>query len=266
MDGVLATPPSPGDLLAIAEGVAAEAADLLLARWPDVAVTATKSSATDVVTAMDTASEDLIRRRLLQHRPHDAVLGEERGAVAGVSTVRWIVDPLDGTVNYLYRLPGWAVSIAAEVSGEVVAGVVAVPTWGLVFTALAGGGSWAHGERLVVSDCSELGAALVATGFGYEPGRRAEQGPAVARLLPRVRDIRRFGAAATDLCLLASGRVDGYFERGLAEWDLAAGRLIAAEAGAVVEVRPDPIRGDLVLGAPPQLLPRFAGALEEVGA
>jgi myo-inositol-1(or 4)-monophosphatase len=199
-------------------------------------VTGTKSSPTDVVTEMDKASEALIRHRLLSARPGDAVLGEE-GGQTGEGRVRWIVDPLDGTVNYLYGLPDWAVSIAAEVAGSVVAGVVAVPPRRETFTAARGGGAWllAAGSPPVRLRCNAgvpLARALVATGFGYEAARRAGQGEVVGAVLPRVRDIRRGGSAAVDLCSVAAGRVDAYYERGVNYWDYAAGGLVAAEAGA----------------------------------
>ncbi len=252
----------PEALLRIAVDTASEAGRLL-ASWrgderPEVIDT--KSSPTDVVTEMDRRSEALITRRIGAVRPGDAVLGEEGGqTTAGPAgsggpggrgdqgRVRWVVDPLDGTVNYLYGLPDWAVSIAAEVDGIVLAGVVEVPRYGETFTAVAGQGAWLHRDanpgtlttrRTAVSlRCTRgvaLGQALVATGFGYDSGRRRVQGEVVAALLPHVRDIRRGGSAAVDLCSVAAGRMDAYFERGLNYWDYAAGGLIAREAGAVV--------------------------------
>jgi myo-inositol-1(or 4)-monophosphatase len=228
-------------LLALALAVAREAGQLLAERRPAgplgrPEVTGTKSSPTDVVTEMDKASETLIRRRLLAARPGDAVLGEE-GGQTGEGQVRWIVDPLDGTVNYLYGLPDWAVSIAAEAGGTVVAGVVAVPPRREVFTAVQGGGAWLHaGDRppleLRCNTGVPLAGALVATGFGYEARRRVVQGKVAGALLPRVRDIRRGGSAAVDLCSVAAGRVDAYYERGVNYWDYAAGGLVATEAGA----------------------------------
>jgi myo-inositol-1(or 4)-monophosphatase len=235
-----------GALLRIAVAAASEAGRLL-ASWrgderPEVVET--KSSPTDVVTEMDRKSEALITSRIRAHRPGDAVLGEEGGQTDGdpaggrSGRVRWVVDPLDGTVNYLYGLRDWAVSIAAEVDGAVVAGVVEVPRAGETFTAVAGQGAWLHrgGARLAVH-CSEgvpLGQALVGTGFGYDAGRRQIQGEVVAALLPYVRDIRRAGSAAVDLCSVAAGRLDAFYERGLNYWDFAAGGLIAREAGATV--------------------------------
>jgi myo-inositol-1(or 4)-monophosphatase len=230
------------ELLSLAEGIAAEAGSLL-ASWraegrPEVADT--KSSPTDVVTEMDRAAEALITERILAARPGDAVLGEESGQVLDSSTgVRWVVDPLDGTVNYLYGLPEWAVSIAAEVDGVIVAGVVAAPRLGETYTAAKGGGAWLRRDgdepmRLRCNDEVPLDHALVATGFGYDAGRRKVQGEVVGALLPLVRDIRRRGSAAVDLCMVAAGRVDAFYERGLNYWDYAAGGLVAREAGAVV--------------------------------
>jgi myo-inositol-1(or 4)-monophosphatase len=209
----------------------------------------TKSSPTDIVTEMDRRSEALITSRIREHRPGDTVLGEEGGQTAGgpagdgtdagqAGRVRWIVDPLDGTVNYLYGLRDWAVSIAAEVDGTVVAGVVEVPRHGERFTAVTGQGAWLHrGEASLALRCSSdvpLGQALVGTGFGYDAGRRQVQGEVLAALLPYIRDIRRGGSAAVDLCSVAAGRLDAFYERGLNYWDFAAGGLIAREAGALV--------------------------------
>ncbi|MFB9892115.1 inositol monophosphatase family protein [Planobispora takensis] len=216
----------------LAERIAREAGEMLLAKRPArPEVLATKSSPTDVVTALDKASEELIRTRIRQARPDDAILGEEGGST-GDGRVRWIVDPIDGTVNFLYGLPEWSVSIAVEVDGQVVAGVVNVVPRGEVFTAARGGGAWLAGERLRCNTGVPLEQALIATGFGYGPGRRAVQAEVLAQVVPRVRDIRRGGSAASDLCSVAAGRVDGYYERGPQDWDYAAGGLIAAEAGA----------------------------------
>jgi myo-inositol-1(or 4)-monophosphatase len=180
----------------------------------------------------------MITERIRAERPGDAILGEE-GGESGQGRVRWIVDPLDGTVNYLYGLADWAVSIAAEVDGQVLAGVVAIPRHGELFTGLAGEGSWLHqaegpAVRLQCNTGVPLGRALVATGFGYGRPRRVVQGEVVAAVLPQVRDIRRGGSCAVDLCSVAAGRVDAFYERGVNYWDYAAGGLIAAEAGARV--------------------------------
>jgi myo-inositol-1(or 4)-monophosphatase len=232
--------PDPEELAELARVVAAETGELLLSRHGQVAVMQTKSSPTDVVTEMDTAAEALIRRRILAARPGDAILGEEGGQVGAGGAVRWIVDPLDGTVNYLYGLSDWAVSIAAEVGGQVVAGAVNVPVHRSLFSATAGGGAWLRSgrregrQRLACTTGVALAKALVGTGFGYAAGRRVVQGQVVAAVLPHIRDIRRAGAAAVDLCSVAAGRLDAFYERGLHEWDFAAGGLIAREAGALV--------------------------------
>jgi myo-inositol-1(or 4)-monophosphatase len=235
------TQPDPGELLDLAVAAAAEAGRMLAGGRPAgpsgrPEVTGTKSSPTDVVTEMDRASETLIRRRLLAARPGDAVLGEE-GGESGAGPVRWVVDPLDGTVNYLYGLADWSVSIAAEVDGVIVAGVVDAPVHGEVFTAVLGKGAWlrAGDGAPVPLRCNTgvpLAQALVATGFGYEVSRRVVQGDVVGALIPRIRDIRRNGGAAIDLCSVAAGRVDAYYERGVNYWDYAAGGLVATEAGA----------------------------------
>jgi myo-inositol-1(or 4)-monophosphatase len=255
--------PDPGALLELAVAAAAEAAGMLASRRSAgrPGIVATKSSPTDVVTEADRTAESMISERLLGERPGDAILGEEGGlhGGAGAARIRWIVDPLDGTVNFLYGLPDFAVSIAAEVDGTVVAGVVHVPWRGEVFTAVAGRGAWLHaaGRPAVRLRCNEgvpLAKALVATGFGYEAGRRRVQGEVVAALLPVVRDIRRGGSAAVDLCSLAAGRVDAFYERGVNYWDIAAGGLVAAEAGATVGgLSGKPASPDLTIAAGPGL-------------
>lgn len=230
----------PQELVDLARGVALEAAQLVAARRrADVEVAATKTSETDVVTEVDKAAERLITRRLLTARPDDGIVGEE-GAGSGTSSgVTWVVDPIDGTVNYLYDLPQYAVSIAARTGDgqeAVVAAVVVDVVRGECFTATRGGGAWLDGRRLRVRDVVPLGQRLVATGFNYERDVRELQGRAAAAMLPHVRDIRRLGSAALDLCGLAAGRLDAYVEEGLAEWDLAAAGLVAQEAGARLEV------------------------------
>ena len=232
--------PSAGELATLARSAAEEAAALLMSRHGQARVVQTKSSPTDVVTQMDGAAEALIRRRILAARPADAILGEEGGQTGAGSPVRWIVDPLDGTVNYLYGLPDWAVSIAAEVSGTVLAGVVCAPVRRAVYTAMAGRGAWLHSawlagpQRLSCNTGVRLADALVATGFSYQASQRAVQVAIAAAVLPRVRDIRRAGSAALDLCSMAAGQVDAYYESGVHAWDIAAGALIAREAGAEV--------------------------------
>ncbi|MGO8959140.1 MAG: inositol monophosphatase family protein [Streptosporangiaceae bacterium] len=230
----------PRRLCDLACEIAQEAAELLLASAGHAAVVQTKSSPTDVVTEMDRAAEELIRGRLESARPGDAILGEEGGETGAGAAVRWIVDPLDGTVNYLYGLPDWAVSIAAEVDGVVTAGAVCAPLRRSLFYATLGGGAWLQSawltgaQRLTCNTGVALSTALAATGFGYEASHRASQGAIVAAVLPRVRDIRRAGSAALDLCSVAAGCVDCYYEQGVWYWDIAAGSLIAREASAIV--------------------------------
>ncbi len=246
--------PDRNALLALAVTVACAAGRMLAGRHGRPAVVGTKTSPTDVVTELDQVAERLIRTGIAAERPNDAILGEEGGQTGGDASVRWIVDPLDGTVNYLYGLPDWAVSVAAEVGGQVVAGSVCVPRRDAVVCAVLGGGAWraslarqpgqfgpggpgqvlAGSERLSCNDGVPLERALIATGFGYERRRRLVQGQVLSAVLPRVRDIRRNGACAVDLCSLAAGNVDGYYERGVQYWDIAAGSLIAREAGALV--------------------------------
>ncbi|HWH00589.1 MAG TPA: inositol monophosphatase family protein [Pilimelia sp.] len=251
MDGAAAR---PGQLLEIAVRTAREAAATARRmRATDIGDVATKTTATDVVTAADRAVERQVVAALRAARPHDSVLGEEYGG-ARAGGVRWIVDPIDGTVNYLYGLAQYAVSLAAEVDGEVVAAVVCNAATGEEWTAVRGGGAYRNGRRLGGSAVTDLGQALVATGFGYAADRRAHQARVLAGLLPAIRDIRRLGAASLDLCLAAAGAVDAYYEKGLALWDHAAGVLIASEAG----LRCAGLRGaapgpDLVLAAPPAL-------------
>ncbi|MFL6111261.1 MAG: inositol monophosphatase family protein [Catenulispora sp.] len=231
----------PKELLELATRLAAEAGRILVEERPrDLGVASTKSSPTDIVTVMDQRTEKLIVESILAARPDDGILGEEGANHEGTSGVRWVIDPIDGTVNYLYEIPAWCVSIGVEINGETVAGVVEIPALGETFTALRGHGAWRNGEPVRAYSAQSEGKpvplerALVATGFGYAAQRRAVQGRIVADLLPRVRDIRRAGSAAIDLCSVACGRVDGYFERGTNPWDIAAGALIVEEAGGKV--------------------------------
>jgi myo-inositol-1(or 4)-monophosphatase len=206
---------------------------------------------------------------LRAERPGDGVLGEEYGDSPAVEpgAVRWILDPIDGTVNYLYGLPQYAVSLAAERDGEVVAGVVINAATGDEWTATRGGGAWRAGRRLAGSERTGLDQSLVGTGFGYDARRRAHQGRVLAALITRVRDIRRFGAAALDLCLAAEGSLDAYFEKGLNLWDHAAGGLIATEAGLIVEgLAGEPAGGRMLVAAPPALFPALHDVLVELDA
>lgn len=253
-------------LLVLAVQVARGAGALLRER-PAELHPAAKSTATDAVTVMDTAAERLIVEALRAARPADAVLGEEGGAHAGSSRVRWVVDPLDGTVNYLYGIPAYAVSVAAEVDGSPAVGAVLDVPHDVLYTAVRGRGAACDGRPIRVTTAVELDRALVATGFGYAAERRAAQARVLTGVLPRVRDIRRAGAAALDLCALAAGRVDAFYERGLAAWDLAAGGLIAREAGARVEgLHGRPAGPDLVVAAPPALFGALHDLLAGLGA
>ncbi len=247
---------SADDLLALAVSTAREAGELVRSmRATGVDVAATKSSPTDVVTEADRTCEELIRERLLGARPEDGFVGEESageegGNVASRSGVTWIVDPIDGTVNYLYGLPQYAVSIAAARDGKVVAGVVHSPDLEEEYVATLGGGSTRNGVPLQVRSTPPLAQALVSTGFSYETAIRARQALAVALMLPQVRDIRRRGSCALDLCAVAAGLSDGYVEEGPNTWDYAAGGLVATEAGATFEVWPTTADRELVVCAP----------------
>lgn len=232
------------ELEALACRVAHDAGELLLNGWGSTLRVDTKSSSTDAVTNMDRASERLVVAAIESARPSDGLLGEEGGRRTGSSGLEWVVDPLDGTINYMYGLPGWAVSIAVgtdAAAGEdastwqALVGVVHLPAQRTTYAARLGGGARredAAGVRsLRPSDCTDVNQALVATGFSYAAARRRDQGAVVATLMPVIRDIRRLGAASIDLCLVADGSVDAFYESGLAPWDRAAGELIASEAG-----------------------------------
>lgn len=254
------------DLLELARSAAREAAALASRmRREGVDVADTKSSPTDVVTRADQASEELLRERLLTARPDDGILGEEGDDVEGSSGVHWVLDPIDGTVNYLYGLPSWAVSVAATRQGRSVAGVVLAPDLGLEYDAVLGGGSRCQGEPLRVRTATSGPEGwLVGTGFGYELDVRARQGRAVAQLLTRVRDIRRGGSCALDLCAVAAGQLDAYVEEGPHWWDHAAGGLVATEAGAALDVTPGPAL-DLVTCAPGPIAAAFDALVGECG-
>jgi myo-inositol-1(or 4)-monophosphatase len=261
---------TPGELLALAVRITRDAA-ATARRMRAEAITdvQTKSTDTDVVTAADRAVERQVVEALRRERPGDGVLGEEYGdsAAPRPDAVRWILDPIDGTVNYLYGLPQYAVSLAAEVGGVVVAGVVHNAATGDEWTATLGGGAWRGDRRLTGSVRTTLDQTLLATGFGYDPARRAHQGEVLAGLITRVRDIRRFGAAALDLCMAAEGSVDAYFEKGLNPWDHAAGGLVAVEAGLRVSGLDGAAAGrDMLIAAPPALFPALHAALLELDA
>ena len=263
----------PAALLELAVAAEREAAALVAEGRASAADrVGTKSSPVDVVTAVDTASEALVVGRLLGARPDDGVLGEEGTARTGTSGVRWIVDPIDGTVNFLYGYPAYAVSIAAEVDGAVVAGVVVNAATGELFRATAGGGAvleapGAAPVRLSGSAPESLELALVATGFGYRVVQRRAQGAVVAELLTRVRDIRRGGSSALDLCSAAAGRVDAYYELDLNPWDHAAGADVAAEAGLVLTgLGGRPFGDPMAVAVAPSIAGAFLELLTELHA
>lgn len=274
--GVAPTLPEspPETLRLVAERVATEAAEHLrgLPR-PDVAAVSTKSSPTDVVTAADTAVEALLRRRLAQLRPADAVVGEEGGGAAA-SGVVWVLDPIDGTVNYLHGLPWYAVSVAAVRDGVAVAGAVAEPASGRLWSAATGAGATCDGRPLRASGICDVTLAVLGTGFSYRAARRAAQARMVAALLPQIGDVRRTGSAALDACAVAAGWQDAYLEHGTSWWDWAAAAVIAAEAGAVVRVPGQPgsappddgLGADAVFIAAPGIADELADLVRAHGA
>ncbi|HUP86283.1 MAG TPA: inositol monophosphatase family protein [Acidimicrobiales bacterium] len=255
-----ADPPDSADALAAIAVELAEEAGALLHDGQDRVreVVETKSTGTDMVTEMDRASERLIVDGILRRRPDDGVLGEEGADRTGTSGVRWVIDPLDGTTNYLYGFPSYAVAIAAEVEGASVAASVRDVVHGDTFSAVRGRGSWCNGRRLQVTGPPTLATALVGTGFAYDPARRALQADVLRDVVPYVRDIRRAGAAALDVCWVAAGRLDAFFEQGLAPWDWAASSLVASEAGARAEV----LDGGIHVAAPRHL---FDGLVALIG-
>lgn len=261
----------PEELVELARDVAVEAAAFVADRRPAgrVEVAATKSSPTDVVTELDRACEEVIRTRLLAARPDDTIVGEEGDDHEGDSGVAWIVDPIDGTVNFVYGIPSYAVSVAAAVDGVVVAGVVVNIATGEQWGAVRDGGAWTWHEDerrpLRAPDPPPLAQMLVGTGFSYEPSLRGAQAQAVAALLPRVRDVRRLGAAALDLCAVASGRLDAYVEQGLHPWDLAAGGLVATEAGMRLEGLDEPPGVRLVMAAHPAVSEEYFALVRTCG-
>jgi myo-inositol-1(or 4)-monophosphatase len=273
----------PDGLRRIAERLVAEAADHLrgLPRpWEDARSAgaepsvSTKSTPTDVVTASDHALENLIRDRIAQLRPGDAVMGEEHGGTADGARTLWVVDPIDGTVNFLYGMPWYAVSVAAVRDGASVAGAVIEPASGRLWSAALGGGATCDGRPLQASAASDVSLSLLATGFAYSAERRVRQVRLVGELLPLVRDVRRTGSAALDLCAVAAGWADAYLEHGCNWWDWAAGALIATESGAVVRtpgptgsVPPDDGLGaDALFAAAPGIARELAALVREHGA
>ena len=228
----------------------------------------TKSTTTDMVTEYDRASEALIVETLARERPGDGVLGEEGTSFTGTSGVSWVIDPIDGTTNFLYDLAGWSVSVAAaDASGTTVAGAVYLPVTDEMFTAVRGAGARLDGRPIAASDRAQLSTALVGVGFSYLVDRRARQARLVAELLPRIRDIRQIGSAAGHLCLVAAGRLDAFYEEGLNPWDTAAGALIAEEAGALVtDVDGGPLNPRRVCAAAPGIAAALVAELVALGA
>ena len=237
------------DLLAVADTAVDAVVPRLAAATDRASSVDTKSSATDMVTEFDRWSEQTLVATIGELRPDDGFLGEEGASRDGTSGVVWVIDPIDGTTNFLYDLPGFAVSVAARIGDDIVAGVVADPVRGERFRAVRGAGATRDGVAIRCSQAADLATSLVATGFSYDPERRRRQAEVLAEVISQVRDIRRFGGAALDLCAVACGRVDAYYERGLGAWDTAAGGLVAAEAGALVDDR-QPAGGAFVAAAP----------------
>ncbi len=261
----------PEELLTLARAVGQEAAEFVRDSRPvgRVEVAATKSSPTDSVTEIDRACEFLIRDRLLSARPDDGFVGEEGDDQTGSSGVDWIVDPIDGTVNFIYGIPSYAVSIGARCDGRVVAGYVINIASGAEWGAVLGAGSWRYngGERIALRApaVERLDHALVATGFNYVPEIRTKQAGAMARLLPHIRDIRRIGSAALDLCALAEGQYDAYVEEGLHDWDLAAGGLIATESGLLLSGFAGEPDSRLVMAAHPSIAKEYFALVRACG-
>lgn len=255
-----------GELCRLAVTVAHEAAELVRRqRREGVEVAGTKSSEVDVVTRTDRASEELIRERLLTARPGDGFLGEEDGEQEGDSGVTWVVDPIDGTVNFLYGIPQYAVSIAARVGGRTVVGVVVDVAHATTYRAVDGLGAWRDDVPLQVRDTVPMAQRLVLTGFNYERHIREVQAAAIGRLLPQVRDLRRQGSCALDLCHVAEGSGDAYVEEGVALWDHAAGELVAREAGATVLLTTGRGGKPCILAAPAAGFAEFEAVITECG-
>ncbi|MDC0359117.1 inositol monophosphatase [Acidimicrobiales bacterium] len=253
------------DLLSVADA----ALDQVVPRLADPDVRSnisveTKSSMTDMVTEIDRWSEATIVDTIAALRPADGFLGEEGASLPSETGVVWVIDPIDGTTNFLYDLPGFSISIAARVDGVDLVGAVHDPIRDERFRAIQGRGATRNGAPIHASAIADLGTSLVATGFSYEADRRRAQAEALTILLPEVRDIRRFGGAALDLCAVACGRVDAYYERGLGPWDCAAGAVIAAEAGAIVQDRQPP--GGAFAAAAPGIAAEFFALVDNSGA
>ena len=252
----------PSSTLALAVDLARAAGALALSMHSGLAGHDTKSTPTDVVTAADHACEELLVRGIRSARPRDGILGEEGASTEGTSGVTWVVDPIDGTVNYLYGLPQWAVSIGVEVDGRAQVGVVFDPSKDELWTAVRGEGSWLDGRPLRCSAVAELSQTLLGTGFSYDARRRTVLALHLQQLLPAVRDLRRLGAGSLDLCSVAAGRVDAYYEQGLNPWDMSAGLLVAEEAGARTgDLRGGPGSARMVVASAPAVFAPLVGVL-----
>jgi len=262
-----AAPPRLRELLALAGDLAHDAGQVHVEGRRHALRTETKSSPTDIVSQIDKAAERLIVDRLARLRPDDALLAEEGSLSRGTSGVRWVIDPLDGTTNYIYGYPAFAVSIGVEIEGRPTIGVVCDSSAGRTYRAIAGCGAACDDQPLQARRETDLSQALVATGFSYDAAQRVRQGATAAHVLGRVRDIRRAGSAALDLCHVAAGHLDAYWELDLSPWDYAAGAVIAREAGAeVVFAAAAHGRGPAVVAAHPTLMPAFLDRLREAGA
>jgi myo-inositol-1(or 4)-monophosphatase len=245
------------ELLSLASTIA-EQVGLLLMDRPATFEISSKSVAIDIATQMDKASEKFIVDSILNQRPEDGIIGEEGASRDSRSGITWVIDPVDGTVNYLYGIPGWSISIAAKDGEGVIAGIVHAPSISSTWTATRKGGARFNGSPISVNDPIELNRALIGTGFAYDVTKRFEQGRVAATLLPQIRDLRRMGSAAVDICHVAMGRFDGYYESGLFEWDRAAASLIATEAGALFSTN----SAGVAFCAGPHLYPRLIAAVE----
>ena len=248
-----------GELLVLARDIATRVGDVALAgRRRGLQNVETKSTTTDMVTEHDKATEREIVATLQRVRPHDAIVGEEGGTHDGSSGITWFIDPIDGTTNFLYDLPMWTVSIGVHDRQGALCGVVYAPALRETYTAVRGGGAHLNGHSISCSSVGDLAQALVGTGFNYSPENRLKQAHRFPHMIDKIRDVRRLGSASLDLCFVACGRYDAYFEEHLFPWDLAAGALIAAEAGALVEERNDDSRtASAVLAANASLFPQI---------
>jgi len=259
-------------LLELAKAIGRDAGEFVAERRSGIASLETKSSTTDIVTDVDRASEELIVNRILDARPNDGVVGEEGAGITGTSGVEWVIDPIDGTTSFVYGYPGWSVSIAVarddgpDTEGETLAGVVVDPTHGHLYSAALGHGAHRNDEPIAASQLTDVQGALIGTGFSYDGARRARQAAVLQQLLPHVRDIRRSGSAALDLCYAATGQVDAYYEVGLNRWDLAAGLLIASEAGAETTQESGPERPPFTVAAGAGIAAELADLLERSDA